>query len=170
MNKVELAMAVAREAHKGQVDKLGANYIDHPLRVHQNLIDLVNFENILSADALEDCEVAALLHDVVEDTPVTAADLLEKGFSPRSIAIVELVTKNPAIHKNIYYANIHHDELARLVKLADVADNTNESRMAKLDEKKREELKAKYAHALSIILPTVKQKEWLALAVKREVR
>ena len=63
MNKLELAYAIALVAHKGQVDKAGVDYINHPLTVSRNCKN-------------EKEKIVALLHDVLEDTKVTKEDLL----------------------------------------------------------------------------------------------
>ena len=62
-NKIELAYAIASVAHKGQADKVGVDYINHPLTVSKNCNN-------------EQEKIVALLHDVLEDTKVTKDDLL----------------------------------------------------------------------------------------------
>lgn len=68
---LERALEIATKAHKGQVDKSGAVYIFHPIRVAELC-------------TTEEEKIVALLHDTIEDTSVTAEYLLEQGF-PRTI-------------------------------------------------------------------------------------
>jgi len=169
MSKVQLAIEIARRAHKGQVDKLGADYINHPLRVHRNLISHPTFKT-LDAASQEDCEVAAIMHDVIEDSGdgeeserFTEADLLSQGFSPRSIELVQLLTRKPedVEPKDKYYENINANPLAKLVKWADIADNLNIYRTAGLSPEKKSRLAERYEHALEIIELDEIGKFWL---------
>ena len=174
MSKVQLAIEIARRAHKGQVDKLGADYISHPLRVHRNLLENPKFKK-LDALTREDCEVAALLHDVVEDSgkngseQFTVDDLLSHNFSPRSIELVQLLTRDKSIPEDGYYDAIEANPLAKLVKLADIADNRNRKRVAGLEAKKANELRAKYEHALEIIQMDEEDAAWLQSAMEYDI-
>ncbi|HEY1740803.1 MAG TPA: HD domain-containing protein, partial [Acidimicrobiia bacterium] len=85
---VESAYAVAKEAHRDQVRRSGDAYITHPVGVASVLAEL----------GLDDTTIAgALLHDAVEDTPITLADV-ERGFGPEVAALVDGVTKLDRIH------------------------------------------------------------------------
>ena len=174
MNKIELAIAIARKAHKGQKDKLGEDYINHPMRVHRNLLSHPGFKS-LDAQSREDAEVAAIMHDVIEDSGkngsevFTREDLMAQRFTPRSIELIELLTRVKTVPDDVYYANINANELARLVKWADIADNQNEVRVAGLETQKAKELKEKYEHALEVIVMSENDKSWLADAVKHPV-
>jgi hypothetical protein len=154
--RVQLAREVAELAHAGQVDKLGKNYIDHPLRVHRNLLTNQEFQ-ALDRQAQEDCEVAALLHDVIEDSGENGSqrfekeDLLTLGFTTRSIELVELLTRVDGVDKDTYYRAINDNKLARLVKWADIADNLNKYRTDDLEPEIFDRLTAKYEHALTMI-------------------
>jgi (p)ppGpp synthase/HD superfamily hydrolase len=167
MSKVQLAIEIARRAHKGQVDKLGADYINHPLRVHRNLLRHPTFAT-LDAAAQEDCEVAAIMHDVVEDSgvgpesePFTVDDLLSQNFSPRSIELVQLLTRKDSVPDDTYYKDINANPLAKLVKWADIADNLNVHRTAGLPPEKKARLADRYEHALEIIELEEADKAWL---------
>ncbi len=174
MNRVELALDIAKRAHKGQTDKLGADYINHPLRVHRNLTQNPKFKK-LDALTREDCEVAALLHDVIEDSGkngserFTAQDLLTKNFSPRSIELVQLLTRDKSIPDDAYYELIEANPLAKLVKFADIADNRNIKRVSGLDPIKAIELRAKYDHALEIIRMDEEDATWLQSAIHYDI-
>jgi len=120
----QAAQRIATVAHAGQVDKAGRPYITHPARVAARV-------------AGDDHAVAvAWLHDVVEDTTVTLADLREQ-FPAEVVAAVD----------DEYYARVRRVPLALTVKLADLADNSDPQRLARLDDATRERLVAKYARA-----------------------
>ncbi|OLR95377.1 HD domain-containing protein [Actinokineospora bangkokensis] len=138
MFTLEDAVRIAREAHAGQVDKSGRPYIGHPLRV-------------MAAVDGEHRKMAAVLHDVVEDTPVTPADLLAAGCPPPVVAAVEAVSKRPGEAQADYLARVRADPIALAVKRADIADNSSPARLALLDAPTRERLRAKYAAALAVL-------------------
>ena len=166
MSKVQLAIEIARRAHKGQVDKLGADYINHPLRVHRNLLSHPTFKT-LDAASQEDCEVAAIMHDVVEDSgkngseKFTVDDLLSQNFSPRSIELVQLLTRKDSVPDDTYYKDINANPLAKLVKWADIADNLNVYRTVALPPEKKARLAERYEQALEIIKLEGTDKDWL---------
>lgn len=170
MDKIQLAIDVAKRAHKGQTDKLGEDYINHPLRVHRNLKTNPKFKK-LNALTRMDCEVAALLHDVIEDSGkdgserFTKQDLLDLGFTPRSIELVDLLTRDKNKPKDEYYKNIQADSEARLVKLADIADNRNHKRVEGLSEGIRTRLGNKYRHAMEIIVLDEEDDYWMQFAI-----
>ncbi len=170
MNRVELALEIAKRAHNGQTDKLGADYINHPLRVHRNLLTNDEFK-ALDLQAQEDCEVAALLHDVIEDSGTGSGsekfsreDLLTLGLTPRSVDLVELLTRKPTVDKDDYYRAINANNLARLVKWADIADNLNKFRTDDLEPETYERLQDRYRHALRMIPLSVAGLTWMANA------
>jgi (p)ppGpp synthase/HD superfamily hydrolase len=168
MNKVKMAIEVATKAHEGQKDKLGEDYIKHPLRVHRNLTTNPKFKN-LDALTREDCEVAALLHDVIEDTPITAKELVDLGFSARSIRLVELLTKDKSKPKDDYFQVIREEPLARMIKLADIADNTNRKRVSGLDSETAERLKKKYIYAMETIGIDQEDQYWMEFAIDYDI-
>ncbi|QAY74893.1 phosphohydrolase [Agromyces protaetiae] len=132
-----LAQGIAFVAHRGQRDKVGGDYIDHPARVAERF------------DAeTEPVEAAvAWLHDVVEDTELDAEDLLLAGVAPAIVDAVVLLTRTDDVSAADYYARIREHEVARRVKLADIADNTAPWRARRLDPETRERLAEKYAKA-----------------------
>ena len=131
---VSAARAIATIAHRGQTDKLGQNYIEHPRRVAERVHGVTE-------------QAIAWLHDVLEDTDVTEHDLSEAGISHDVIAGVRLMTRSDGVPDEQYYAAIAANPQARAVKLADIADNTADWRVAQLDSETRERLAAKYAKA-----------------------
>ena len=111
MATLEKALQIAAQAHEGQRDKEGLPYILHPLRV-------------MAAVAGADAQIVAVLHDVIEDTPVTADDLRAPGFAAPVVAAVVRVTHRKGQSYADYVVGCRDDDLARRVKLADLADNT----------------------------------------------
>ena len=146
---VKLADEVAEQAHIGQVDKAGLPYIDHPRRVLRHLLRL-------HPEAPAEAQAAALLHDVVEDTGITLDGLRSRGFPPQVLSAVDAVTKRAGEPKEDYFARIRADRLALMVKEADMADNTDPARLAKLPQETRARLVGKYSKAAELLsLPRV---------------
>lgn len=110
--KLEQAIAIASAAHAGQVDKQGVPYILHPLRV------------MLAVP--EEARVVAVLHDVLEDTPLTVEGLRSQGLTAEEEAALLLVTREPGITYFNYIRRIAgaKNSIAMAVKLADIADNS----------------------------------------------
>lgn len=135
---VDDAIRIARAAHEGQVDKSGKPYVDHPLRV----MDRVSGEH---------ARMAAVLHDVVEDTAVTDDDLLAAGCPPEVVATVLALSHRDGEAQEDYLARVRADPVAVEVKRADIADNTSPARLALLDPATQDRLRAKYARALEIL-------------------
>lgn len=117
MSTLERAISIAAEAHAGQLDKAGQPYILHPLRV------------MLSLEIAED-RIAAVLHDVVEDTDVTLEVLRAEGFSPEVLAAVDALTKRSGESRLDAAARAAIDPIALRVKLADNAENMDLSRIS----------------------------------------
>lgn len=134
MNKYELALKIATEAHKGQVDKAGVPYINHPLTV-ASLVDT------------EEEKIVALLHDTIEDTNITEQDLLNYGFSNKIVEAVKLLTHNKNVPYMDYIAKIKDNKLARKVKIADLTHNSDLSRLKEITEKDKKRYE-KYQKAL----------------------
>ena len=129
-------MNIAYNAQMGQFDKAGTPYIYHPIHVAEQMNDEVT------------C-IAALLHDVVEDTDITFEDL-EKDFPKEVIDVLKLLTHDKNIDYMDYIRKIKTNELAVKVKIADIKHNMDKSRLDGVDEKSliREE---KYKKALEIL-------------------
>ena len=134
---LELAEKVAEEKHSGQLDKGGAPYFLHPKAV---------------AAAVENTEykIAAYLHDVCEDTETTFDDLLEMGFTPRTVNSVRLLTKTEGTSYEKYLEAVKNDECARNVKIADIRHNMDISRIPAPVKKDFERLE-KYRKALRFL-------------------
>ena len=122
MSTLERAIEIAASAHAGQVDKAGQPYILHPLRVMLRV-------------STEHERMAAVLHDVVEDTPVTLEQLTSEGFPPSVVAAVEALTKRTGETRLEAARRAAMNTIARSVKLADNAENMDLSRIANPNEK-----------------------------------
>jgi (p)ppGpp synthase/HD superfamily hydrolase len=116
MSTLELAIQIAASAHAGQVDKAGHPYILHPLRV------------MFSVDTPDE-RMAAVLHDVVEDTQWTVDALRNEGFSEVVLTAVVALTKRAGESRIAAARRAAKNPVARAVKLADVSDNMDLSRI-----------------------------------------
>jgi (p)ppGpp synthase/HD superfamily hydrolase len=132
-----LALQIATEAHKGQTDKLGNDYITHPVRVASKF------------DHDPDLKTVALLHDILEDTDITE-DQLRKQFPAQVVDAVVVITKRKGQAYEDYLAKVKANKMALAVKLADIADNM--SRLDQLtDLSTRERLTQKYLSAMKVL-------------------
>ena len=110
------ALKLCFEAHKDQTDKAGLPYVFHPFHLAEQMPD-------------EDTTVAALLHDVLEDTACTPADLREMGFRETVIEALELLNHDKAVPYLDYVAKLKENRIARTVKLADLRHNSDLTRL-----------------------------------------
>ena len=138
MPTLERAIEIAAKAHAGQVDKAGAPYVLHPVRLM-----------LAVSGPLE--RIAAILHDVVEDTDVTLEDLQSEGFSDDVLGAIDALTKRPGESRLAAAARAAAHPIARVVKLADVTDNMDLSRIANPTEKDRARLQ-EYEHVRALLL------------------
>jgi hypothetical protein len=137
------AELVARTAHAGQVDKAGSDYFA------SHVADVA--ARVARAGYGPEAQAVAFLHDVLEDTAVTEAEL-RKQFPEEVVTAVVALTKRSGETRDAYYARVRSVPLARVVKVyGDVPSNTNPERLALLDPATRARLTRKYAHALSVL-------------------
>src|ERR1700694_1677366 len=125
MNEEELlekAIAIAVAAHRAQKDRYGAPYILHPLRVMNRLVTPSE-------------KIAGVLHDVVEDTKWTFADLTREGFAETIVGALEAVTKREGEDYDAFVKRSANHPLGKRVKLADLEDNMDLRRMPEVTEK-----------------------------------
>ena len=130
------AMTLAYNAHHGQTDRSGVPYIFHPARV------AAGFTNEAEA-------CVAWLHDVVEDTEQTIGDIRLAGFGAAICNALQLLTHDKSVPYEDYVKAIARNPIAKAVKLADLQDNMDTSRLLTLDEKAERRLKkyrAAYAY------------------------
>lgn len=116
MSHLKRAIEIATLAHAGQVDKAGACYIDHPLRVM----------NRLNGDLPR---IVGVLHDVLEDSSWTAVELAAEGFSEEVLEALDAVTRRAGEEYDAFVRRAAGHPVGRLVKLADLADNLDISRI-----------------------------------------
>lgn len=135
------AEAIARILHRGQADKNGDDYIEHPRRVAARFDPhSAPFEH-----------ATAWLHDTVEDCDILPDDLRDAGIPDTVVNAVILLTRHHGVTADEYYRVIRRDPIALHVKLADIDDNLDPARTAQLDDSTRERLAAKYAHARELL-------------------
>ncbi|BAI61656.1 conserved hypothetical protein [Methanocella paludicola SANAE] len=110
MPTLEMAIALAASAHAGQKDKAGAPYILHPLRV------------MFQVESLTE-KVVAILHDVVEDTPIDLPMLEKLGYPKEVTDALALLTKRRGEPYEAFIERVKTNTVATRVKLADLNDN-----------------------------------------------
>lgn len=132
------ALNLAAMAHKGQVDKAGKPYLDHPIRVARRL-------------TRRDDKVIALLHDVVEDSGYGFEDLAFWGATPAQITILGLLTHHPGVPYQDYIRRLAHNPQAVRIKLADLYDNTDPKRLTDEPAEVIERRRDKYAWAIQYL-------------------
>ena len=131
------ALSIAVWAHDGQLDKAGAPYILHPLRVMQKFYDPV-------------LQQIAVLHDVIEDCPYWSIErLTTQGFDPLVVNAVDVLTRRINENYDDYIERVAKNPLAKKVKIADLKDNLNLGRLMKIERADRLKLEAKYFKALN---------------------
>ena len=131
------AMQIAYRAHHGQTDKSGVPYLYHPIHLAEQMNDEVTV-------------TAALLHDVLEDSPMTAAELRAAGISPQAVDAVVLLTRTAETPYLDYVERIRSNPIARAVKCADLRHNCDPSRLPNPPEGWREK-RDLYRKALEIL-------------------
>jgi (p)ppGpp synthase/HD superfamily hydrolase len=160
------AIELAFYAHRHQTDKAGLPYFKHPKRV---------MKSVQAQGALPYVQMAAILHDVTEDTAFTCDMLLQLGFPEGAVEIVRLVDRAHSANRykdyclslgvangvggaiishsadEFYYANIKRNPGALMVKLADINDNLQEWRLTYLPAETQARLREKYAKAKQLL-------------------
>lgn len=133
------AMVIAYKAHHGQTDYNGIPYIFHPIHLAEQMEDEIS------------C-CAALLHDVAEDTDITLDDLARE-FPGEVIEVLRLLTHDKDTDYFAYVRAIKENPIARKVKLADLAHNSDQSRCvgSDLTEEQLAYWREKYAKARAIL-------------------
>ena len=139
---LEKALILAAKAHTGQVEKGCAPYILHPIRV------------MLACEGEKE-KIVALLHDTLEDTALTAADLRRAGFPEEIVQAVCCLTRGQKEDYMDYIARICENALAARVKYADLQDNLDISRIPNPTEKDFARIR-KYEQAMKRITRSIK--------------
>ena len=134
MSTLQRAIEIATQAHQGQFDKSGKDYIGHPLRV-------------MEMGRTEEEKIAGVLHDVVEDSDWTFEALEAEGFSQEIIAALKCVTKlSENENYDDFIERVKKNPLATAVKINDLTDNMDIRRLPYLSDKDVKRLK-KYLKA-----------------------
>lgn len=138
MKILEKAIAIAKIAHDGQIDKAGVPYILHPLMVMTCVDTLIE-------------KTVAVLHDVLEDSSLTVEDLRSHGFSEEVIHVLDILTHKQGEPYFDYIRRVSENPIARKVKIADLIHNMNLSRIKNPTENDFQRLK-RYQKAILILL------------------
>lgn len=119
---LEKAFQIAAKAHEGQVDKAGAAYIFHPIRVSNRC-------------KTDDERIVALLHDTIEDTNITPEYLLSEGFPRNIVDAILSVTRNEEESYEDFVKRSYLNPIGRQVKIHDLEDNMDITRLEQITEK-----------------------------------
>jgi len=141
MSTLEKALIIAAQAHSGQKQRNGDPYILHPLRIMHQL-------------NTESEKIAAVLHDVIEDSDLTLSDLQNEGFSEDIIHIVDLLTHYEKDSYTEYIDRLKDHPVARKIKLIDLQDNMDIQRLNSINEKDFKRLERYHKHWLKLLAET----------------
>jgi (p)ppGpp synthase/HD superfamily hydrolase len=119
---LERAIAIATQAHAGQVDKAGKPYVEHPLFVMKQV------------NSLEE-KIVAVLHDAIEDSDLTLENLRSAGFPEGLLEAIAAITKTEGEAYEAYLERVMGNAIALRVKIADVSHNLDLGRIAHPTEK-----------------------------------
>ena len=184
-SSVGLSLMIASYAHKEQYRKNGEPYILHPLRImehYKDLIGLTNNQENFDINVLEKCNLPfkgvmelCLLHDVVEDTNLSIADIqnifkikgLENYFELYIKNELQLLTHQKDVDYETYISKILTNRVASLVKALDMYNNTNYLTLGQIDE---ESLKKIQVYQKYFLLLCLEHKFNLSFAKYNEYR
>ena len=133
-----IALRICFDAHKDQLDKTGLPYVFHPFHLAEQMTS-------------EGACVCALLHDVMEDTPITREELEEMGIPREYTDILTLLCHKDGVPYMDYVKTLAQNRIAREVKIADLRHNSDLSRLDNIDEHMLER-QEKYRIALEYLL------------------
>ncbi|MGN0651110.1 MAG: GTP pyrophosphokinase [Oscillospiraceae bacterium] len=132
------AIRLMYEKQKDQTDKSGLPYVFHPFHVAEQMRD-------------EKTTVCALLHDILEDTDTTAEELLEMGFEADVVDAVRLMTHDDTVPYLDYIRSVKANPIARAVKLADLAHNSDITRLPENPDPRDVNRLERYRAAIAIL-------------------
>lgn len=138
MSTLARAIALAAQYHEGQTDKGGRPYVFHPLRLMLKALT-------------EQEQIAAVLHDTIEDTDLTLDDLRKEGFSDEIVEAIDRLSRREDETYREFILRIKENRLAARVKILDLQDNMDLTRIKKPSEKDQKRL-LKYSRALDTLL------------------
>lgn len=136
------AYKIACQLHAGQTDKAGRPYIEHLTRVMLTV-------QMDGGDRFQ--QIAALLHDSIEDEKTTAEELLALGVPSEAVVLVQTLAKRKDQSYEDYLRGLSGSCRVLPVKMADLDDNSDPERLELLPERQRMRLQAKYAQAWDIL-------------------
>lgn len=136
---IEKAKEIAKKAHQGQKRWDKSPYINHPEKVAKLAVEEVELiEKGLGekfSDLKEKVAIVGWLHDVVEDSDITLSDLKEAGFDKDVLEAVNLITKKPGQKYYEYITGLYKNELASIVKMADLTHNMSDLKPGSMRDK-----------------------------------
>lgn len=138
MSTLARAIALAAQYHEGQTDKGGRPYIFHPLRLMLKALT-------------EEEQIVAVLHDTIEDTDLALDDLRREGFSDEIVEAIDRLSRRDDETYHEFILRIKENRLAARVKILDIQDNMDLTRIKKPSDKDRKRLE-KYSRALDTLL------------------
>lgn len=141
MSNLDIAIQLATRAHTGQFDKAGQPYILHPLRVMLG-VESEDPEILLAA------RITAILHDTVEDTCITLESLRAMGFSAKVVSAINTLTKQEGENYAQFIDRCALNPIARVVKISDLLDNMNLTRLNREPTERDLKRTEKYREAL----------------------
>lgn len=146
-NQLQLALEIATFAHKNVTRRNGDLYIFHALRVANNTTYIQT--------KLQ--KTAAILHDVIEDTPYTEKFLRQQGICREVLEILEYLTHDKEnVSYQDYIQNICNNVDAMLIKLSDLTDNLDQGTLDTITDRDCERFLT-YETARSTIMSTLAQ-------------
>lgn len=158
----KIAEELIREFHDGQTDLSGRPYIKHLYRVAEK-IDRMTSRTASGRYTERDtdlikAEIAALLHDILEDTECTEDVLRERGISKEIIDTVKVLTRPDELSYFDYILIVDKHPLARIVKMCDLEDNMDIRRLKTMSEGSIRRLK-KYWAAWKFLVGEIKEEK-----------
>ncbi|MDO3408258.1 GTP pyrophosphokinase [Saccharibacillus sp. CPCC 101409] len=138
MSMLTKAITIAARCHEGQTDKGGQPYIFHPFRLMLRALT-------------EDEQIVAALHDTVEDSDLTLDDLRREGFSDEIVEAVDRLSRRESETYEAFILRIKGHRLAARVKILDLQDNMDLTRIKESSEEDRQRVE-KYSRALDVLL------------------
>lgn len=134
----KIALQICFDAHKEQTDKSGVPYVFHPFHLAEQMTS-------------ETACVCALLHDVMEDTPITREELEKAGIPEECTDVLMLLCHREDVPYMDYVKALAKNKIAREVKIADLRHNSDLSRLSVVDERALARVE-KYKLALNYLL------------------
>lgn len=147
-NLVYKALEIVTDIFKDDIDKGGFPYINHLISVYSHVYT-------------ENQKVIALLHDTIEDKNVTSDDLIQIGFPKKIVDDIVILSRIKPLEYNDYIDNIvkYASRDAIMVKLADLKNNMDLSRIKEPTLKDYERVEKRYAPSYEKILNRLKEME-----------